>query len=102
MKKVSVININKTQAKYFEKRQHQNKNQRVSDSKNPWYCRTSPWFCRAHSKPLNVPSVCELDQLLSGVLQILKKRTMPLEKIIEFFFGKKRQSFNPRKLSYGA
>ena len=55
------------------------------------------------ARPANqpsVPSICEWDEFLSGILQILKKKDAFCI-IIELNL-QKRQSFNSRRLSYGA
>ena len=48
----------------------------------------------------SVPVICDLDQLLSGILQVMKKKDA-LCIIIELNL-QKPQTFNSRRLSYGA
>ena len=67
------MNIKETKAKYFEERQHQNKKQKVSDSMSPWYIEPLPDFFAPPGNQSRVPIICELDQLLCEILQILKK-----------------------------
>ena len=56
------------------------------------------FVARPANRP-SVPSVCEIIQLLSGILQIMKKNAFRIT--IELNL-QKRQSFNSRRLSYGA
>ena len=65
--------VKRTKANYFEKRRHQKKIKkslirRVHDNTEP----LPDFVARPLDKP-NVPSFCGLDQLLSGILQILKR-----------------------------
>ena len=90
---MSVININKTKAKYFENRQHQNKNQKVSESMSPWYCQTSPWFCRALSTPTKCSKYLRMRPIVAWNSSNIKKKSDAFCIIIELNLQK---SFNSR------
>ena len=106
IKNIVSLEHKKNKSKIFWKRLHQNKNQKVSDSKSPWYYRTSPLFCRAPIKPTKCSKKLRIRPIVQwNSLNIEQKEAfciiiqLNLQKSAKFYF---QETFIRRLIAIGA